>query len=268
MKAIRSLVLLAIVGQTDLVRADFVTVEKAPGTTFATGVDLNAIAGGLTAGGFTKSSVTPTSIPETDSLVAVHPSGSPTATASHDFELLSDFSTSPAHFDHMLYGFSHSEVTGQRSTAEAHIEFKVDAPVMYMIDGYFFVDDMDDMGTPGKVELEIDLVDITAGAAHPTPLFASHQTSLATVDEMLMMGDPMAGDDMNFIMGSPVGILDPGKIYAFKFLANTEALPTTTTGATATGAIKITFSAVPEPSGLLLGSLSSVFLLFRRPRRQ
>lgn len=249
--------------------ADIVTIEKAAGTAFPTGAEFNAISGGLTSGDFTVVSTAPGSIPHVEALISSHPSAAPTATATHEFELTSDFSSMDAHFDHIFKDFTRTAVDGQRATAEGHIEFKVDAPAIYAIDGMFGVTDVGGGATPfGKVEFEVMLLDLTAGAGHPMPIFESKQTSMMTTDELLMVGDPMGGDTTNTITGSPMGLLEPGKVYGFKFLANTLALPTTTASATAAGDLRISFtSAVPEPNAMILLSMGLGVITMKRRRR-
>lgn len=244
--------------------ADVITIDKAPDSVFATGASFNAIAGGLLPGSFTVDSVDPAMLPFGASLAASHPTGSPTATAMHDVILEPDYSSGPAFFDSTFTSFARSATVEERATAEGHIEFTVDTFASYAIDGFFEVDDFD--GGFGQVELEVHLVDITAGAGAPVSLFSSYQKSVMTNDQGFLVGG-LDGDDISAVFGSPTGILDPSKRYAFIFLANTLATDMTTDGASAFGRVSLVVtSAVPEPGLAFPIAIGSLLGIARRRR--
>ncbi len=258
-----ALCVLLVASSARTTTAELIFIEKAAGSSYATGAEFNAIAGGLTLGSFALDTFTPDMMPAMDTMTATGPGATP-ATATHALMLEPDFAGSPAFFDSTFGDFSRSGASGQRATAEGHIEFKVDTFSSYMIDGFFSVDDV---GTSaGTVELEIRLLDITAGAGSPTTIYSSYQKSIMTTDQMFGV-DGSAGDELNEGFGAPAGMLDPSKHYAFKFLVNSLATDSTTAPATASGKLTFAVTAVPEPSCMtLLLFGSSVFML--RKRRQ
>ncbi|MCA9193888.1 MAG: hypothetical protein KDB03_19085 [Planctomycetales bacterium] len=242
-------------------KADLLMIDKAPDSVFSTGANFDAIAGGLSFGTFDIDSISPTVLPHMSTLSASM-SG---ATATHVVHLEPDFSAGPAFFDSSFTGFARTGIDTQRATAEGHIEFKVDALSTFLLDGFFSVDDVG--SSSGVVELEAHLVDITLGATHPSAIFSSYQLSKTTTDQTFMIGG-MGGDDTNALLGTPMGILEPGKRYALIYLANSLATSSTTDAATASGAISFkVVSSVPEPGifqTLLAGCL--VLLGWRRTR--
>ncbi len=266
-----SLVGLMVFLCANVASAGLVLLDKAPDSAFPTGIELNAIAGGTSVGplDFTTITTPPTLsvLPAMGTLTATHPSISPTATATHTYMLEPDFSSGPAFFDHTFSDFLRSSTLDQRATAEAHIEFKVDTPAIYTIDGLLSVEDAG--ASFGKVEMEVALLDITAGTGSPITVFASSQTSVMTTDQTFFVGGA-DGDDSNSGFGSPVGLLDPSKRYAWKFLVNTLAISTTTESATAEGKLTLSVTSatsVPEPNSLGALGLASILTCWRSSRR-
>ncbi len=248
---------------TRIASAELIMIEKAADSVFATGAEFSALAG-PTSSTFAKDFFTPTVLPDGMALTATYPSPSmPTSTATNTVALEPDFAGSVAFFDSEFSSFLRPVTLGHRASAEGHIEFKVDTAAVFAVDGMFSVDDA---GSDfGQVELSVDLLDITGGAAHPTTIFSSYQKSISTTDQVFMIGG-LDGDDTNVVVGTPDGLLDPSKHYALRYLVTSVATSTTTAPATASGRLTFSVSAVPEPSSVAALLCSAAVLTLRRRR--
>ena len=135
-----------------------------PTTGFATGANVNALAGPLFGS-------------DIDSVDIGGPGmGTATAsllgnTATHDFATELDFSGSGgAFFDSsFLGGFSRTSTLDHRASAESIYFFSVDAPVEYEVMGFFSVDDEASTTVAGNVELEVELLEFESFDMSPPP---------------------------------------------------------------------------------------------------
>lgn len=181
MSTIRILILLLMIVASGprIVFAEVITAI--PGGVLPTGTKVEAIAGGLLAGTYDLKSLTPP-LPSTGTLTATYaPTG---AHAINHFDFKPSFAGAPAFLSSVFLDFARSPTLGQRATAEGQVQFKVDVPATYAIDGSFVVDDL---GGAGKVELEVELLDVTGGFGAPVPVFSSKQVSTLTTDQTFVV---------------------------------------------------------------------------------
>jgi hypothetical protein len=136
---------------------------------------------------------------------------------------------------------------GSGAQGRAGIIFTVDENVGYEISGSY--DLVDDEGR--GLYFRTHLVE-RGGGGPPLRLFWSKQYSNQTPNESFTIG-LQEGDADNELEGSATGTLLAGRIYSFLADAALEAYPDLTTSpATGSGSIRLTF--VPEPAtALLLG---------------
>jgi len=250
-------------------RADMITLIPVSG--FPTGANANALAGPLAS-----SSLDSVDIPGSGPGAASATKDGNTST--HDFGVGLDYSASLGFFDSTYSGtFFRTADLSHRATAESIFHFSVDVPTEYGVMGSIEIEDALGTTVPGDVELEVELFEFDSfspGSPPPVTLFYSYQFSKASIDQTFMVGGT-DGDTSNTLVGSPVGILDPSKVYTYRTLVTMKAIDDGGGGltdgtASLSGGHTIVFSsAVPEPStGVLWFAVSVIVFSARRIRRQ
>jgi hypothetical protein len=155
----------------------------------------------------------------------------------------SEYNFSNLGFDITL---DHSRVSGDGGISRSYgsIYFSVDNDVDFTALGSYSVVDPDGR----RAHVYAYLYDQTSDSY----LFQSLQQSDATPNESFTLGGT-GGDFNNLQLGSLTGTLIAGHDYNLYYNAYIQALPSTTSGATASGSFSLVFPA-PEPgTGLLLG---------------
>jgi hypothetical protein len=174
------------------------------------------------------------------------------ASSESEYDLSNDaFDITLDHYRLSTYG-SYGWSTGD-------IYFSVDQDVNYTASGSYTAVDAD-----GRlIDLRAWLYDITGISM----LFDSTQQSRSTPDESFTLGLTEADyAPLNSFSGSLTGTLVAGHDYRFHYFAMLLANPSSsTTAATASGSVSLTF--IPEPSTALLLALGIVGLAARRRRR-
>ena len=179
--------------------------------------------------------------------------------ASSDWTVTSEsvYSFSGAGFN-ITFDHSRAIALNNYAQSDGSIYFNVDENVDYHALGSYSVLDSDGR----RVYLYTYLEDMTAVSFS----FRSLQESRSTPNESFSLGHN-GGDLGNINFGSLSGTLIAGHDYRFGYYAFIQANPTaSTTGATATGSISLSFAPVPEPSTALLLAigLSGIALRNRR----
>ncbi|MEM8736660.1 MAG: PEP-CTERM sorting domain-containing protein, partial [Planctomycetota bacterium] len=196
--------------------------------------------------------------------------------ATHMAAVELDFGGGSTAFFDSSFDFSRTSTLDHRASAESIFHFSVDVPTEYEIMGSFAVDDAAMTTIPGNVELEIELLEFDAFGMAPSTMFYNWQVSKSEIDAAFMVGG-MDGDTTNILDGSPIGLLDPSKVYRYRTLVTTNAIDIdgddpmlpTNGAATAMGGHTILFTgaSVPEPGSGLVLALSALTFNFRRRRR-
>ncbi|MBW2267847.1 MAG: PEP-CTERM sorting domain-containing protein [Deltaproteobacteria bacterium] len=153
----------------------------------------------------------------------------------------------------------HSRVSALNSSAISYgnIRFSVDQNIDYVASGSYSA--VDSGGR--QIYLNMNMYDVTASAT----VFQSFQLSEATPNESFTLGGS-GGDSSNQLLGSLTGTLIAGHEYSLNYNAFIKAYPTaSTSGATASGSVSLTF--IPEPSTALLLGLGLIGFGASRRRR-
>jgi hypothetical protein len=147
----------------------------------------------------------------------------------------------------LSFDLEHSRVGTASAMSKTYFDlfFTIDSVATYDVSGFYNVTDTG-AGQNGNVEFHVRLSD-----SLDFDLFDSYLISTTTPNEDFSLGS-LGGDTLDYLVGSPLGSLNPGTYRLFINAAIT-ANPDTDLGARALGDITLTInSGVPEPSSLLL----------------
>lgn len=155
-------------------------------------------------------------------------------------------------FDHVRLATS-----GSQGYSSGTITFSVDQDVDYVASGSYTAVDSEGR----RIYFRAVLANVTLAYNE----FNSLQVSESTPNESFTLG-LTEGDAGNTLTGSLTGTLVAGYDYAFYYTAFIDTVPAaTTSGATATGSLSLSF--VPEPGAGLLATTGLLGLAIARRRR-
>lgn len=198
--------------------------------------------------GFSYSTFNGTAIPTHTMLNAV--SGGNQSSTAIDWDVIGGQTILSHGLDHQRSGVVDSYSASYHFPA---MTFTANATEPYEFSGFYNVTDV---GGPGSVFMEVDLYDLTISAG----VFRNRQVSYGTLNEQFIVGGT-GGDDSNYLVGSPTGVLIAGHSYSLEPRISMSAYLYADSGATASGNISLKIGTVPEPATLLPLGLGAICLL-------